>query len=97
MTRWWLFLPVGVMTVFAGWLGWQFGVPRSDTVIINFYAADYIAQTGAPATHCEARPSTVEGTYMIVECIQPTGSGLRYVVGPRGALIRKIIIKEPQA
>ncbi|MFT5066737.1 MAG: hypothetical protein ACJAXK_002215 [Yoonia sp.] len=97
MTRWWLFLPVGAMTVFAGWFGWQLGAPKSDTKIINFYAADYTAQTGALATHCEARPSFVEGTRMIIDCIEPAGGGLRYVVGPRGGLIRKVIIKEPQA
>ncbi|MCO4848719.1 MAG: hypothetical protein KC448_12205 [Yoonia sp.] len=97
MTRWWLFLPVGAMTVFAGLLGWRLGAPRSDTVIINFYAADYIAQTGAVANHCAARPSFDQGTRMVIECIQPAGSGLRYIVGPRGGLIRKVIIKDPQA
>lgn len=85
------------MVVFGAWLGWQLGQPQSDTTIITAYATDYIDQTGGEATDCAARPSSDPAVRMVIDCLRPSGAGVRYVIGPRGALRARTVIEEPHA
>ncbi len=90
MSRWFPFLPFGLLVVLAGYFGWQMGKPMTETEIINFYAAEYVRETGGLEIDCAATPSEVEGARMAITCGVVT-----FVVGPRGGLIDRF--ERPEA
>lgn len=84
MKPWMLFAPFGLLVILAGYFGWQMGKPMSETEIINFYAAQFVEETGGAVTECSAAPSDVENARMAITC-----GSITYVVGERGALIER--------
>lgn len=89
MSRWWLFAPFCGLVILAGYLGWQFGQPVTETDIINRFAARYVGEAGAGAavTDCLAQPSPRADVRLVVICTHPDGAVFRFPSGPRGALV----------
>ena len=98
MTRRLFFLPVALLTVFAGYLGWRLGQPVSETQIINRYAQWYvqIAPEGAQVSDCAARSG--EGPVrMIVTCVHADGTPYSWVLDGDGEILNGDVSEGPQA
>jgi hypothetical protein len=64
-------LPIAAILALAGAFGLYLGVvsaPVSESEILEFHAARYVAETGGARTDCYGVPSGVEGVRMIVVC-----------------------------
>ena len=71
MPRRLIYLPLlGLMAVVAG-LGLMLGgraASTTETEVIERVAARYVAETGAAATDCAARPAVSAGLWLVVAC-----------------------------
>ena len=89
MRRFWFFLPISLLALFAGYLGLRAGQIPREAEIINHYVAAYLATApdGAEATDCAARPHLDEAIRMVINCTHTNGLVTTYFVGPRGASV----------
>lgn len=83
------FLPVALLTVFAGYLGWKLGQPLSETALIDRVVAQYLDQSGEGArpSDCSATPGEQSGVRLVVTCRHRSGAVYVRQVGPRGAIL----------
>ena len=78
-----LFLPVALLAVFAGYLGWRAGQPVSETDILEAYAARWVAVEGGEATDCAGQPDPRAEVRMVVRC-ERGGRAMVWYVDARG-------------
>ncbi len=90
--RWLWFLPVGMLTVFAGYLGYKAGRVLSESDVIARYASIYVEKHGGDPSDCVARLSDDAAIHMRVTCLNDRGAGILFDVGPRGSLLQTTLI-----
>lgn len=69
MPRWAWFLPLGVLVIGGGLLGFRYGwivANMTETDAIEAYAARWMAQTGAPAADCTGVPG--RDVWLVIRC-----------------------------
>ncbi len=87
MPIWVRFVPVALVVVAGALLAFRYGWIRAnmtETAAIEAYAARYVAETGAPAADCVARPGA--RVWLVIRC----GSGAEarvYRVNRFGGLV----------
>lgn len=95
-----MILPVAALLTIAGAIGLWLGVasaPISESVIIERYAAEYVAQTGGARTDCYGVPSGVEGVRMMVICEAEGSEAWFRAVDARGEVVDSALVFEEDA
>lgn len=100
MPRWLWWMPLVVLTVFAGLLVFRQGYVAAnitETDVINHYAAIYVAEgpEGAKVTDCAARPGTADGVWLVVSC-GGAAHLVQYPVDRLGRLVDPVAPEGPQ-
>jgi len=84
------FAPVGLLTVFAGYVGYRLGQPLSEGDVIVHWAQHYVETTkGSAVTDCAARPDARGHVWLVLTCVDPSSDSapVIYEIGPHGGLV----------
>lgn len=81
------FLPVGLLIVFAGYVGFRMGQSVTETEIITGIANHYAQSHGGDPADCIGRQGTADGVFVEVICLNADGVGYAFDVNERGRLL----------
>ena len=84
------FAPVGLLTVFAGYMGYRMGQPLNESDVIVHWAQHYVDTVqGAVATDCAARPDARGHVWIVLTCADPRGErdAVVYQIATNGGLV----------
>lgn len=87
MRRWMWFAPVGLLTVFAGYMGFQLGQPKDEGAVIAHWAQVYASDYGGNPFDCTAQLSSDARVHMRISCIDTNGTGYLFDVDIKGRLL----------